>query len=188
MWISGEDSRADVQTWRARSSAVLTGAGTVRADDPQLNVRLNYGPWVRQPLRVVLDTLLRTPRTSRIFRDGDALLFAAAEAPLGIFRDLEVERVPHSVEGLDLEAVVQNLTAREANELLIECGATLAGTFMARQLVDEMILYVAPKVLGDDAEPLLRVKLGGATFPAYEFCDVRQFGDDVRLILKSKKP
>src|SRR6202035_2817400 len=66
-WISGEASRADVQTWRARSSAVLTGAGTVRSDDPQLNVRLRYGPWVRQPLRVVLDTMLTTPRAAKIF-------------------------------------------------------------------------------------------------------------------------
>ena len=67
-WISGTASRADVQTWRARSSAVLTGAGTVRSDDPQLNVRLNYGPWVRQPLRVVLDTMLTTPRGGEDFQ------------------------------------------------------------------------------------------------------------------------
>jgi diaminohydroxyphosphoribosylaminopyrimidine deaminase/5-amino-6-(5-phosphoribosylamino)uracil reductase len=187
VWISGEASRADVQVWRARSSAVLTGAGTVRADDPQLNVRLNYGPWVRQPLRVVLDTLLRTPRSARVFRDGEALLFAAADAPLGLFKDLKVERIARSVDGLDLDAVIQNLTAREVNELLIECGATLAGAFVARQLVDELIVYVAPKLLGDEAAPLLRIELSGATAPAFEFHDVRQFGDDMRLILKSKK-
>jgi diaminohydroxyphosphoribosylaminopyrimidine deaminase / 5-amino-6-(5-phosphoribosylamino)uracil reductase len=187
IWISGEASRADVQTWRARSSAVLTGAGTVRTDDPQLNVRLNYGPWVRQPLRVVLDTLLTTPRAAKIFRGGESLIFAAAEAPLGLFKDLKVERIPRSVEGLDLEAVMQNLTAREANELLIECGPTLAGAFISRQLVDELILYVAPKVFGDDAEPLLRMKLAGAEGPAFEYRDVQQFGEDMRLILKLKK-
>jgi diaminohydroxyphosphoribosylaminopyrimidine deaminase / 5-amino-6-(5-phosphoribosylamino)uracil reductase len=187
MWISGEASRADVQVWRARSSAVLTGAGTVRADDPQLNVRLGYGPWVRQPLRVVLDTLLTTPRTARIFRDGESLIFAAPEAPLGLFRDLKVERIPRSIEGLDLEAVVRNLTAREVNELLIECGPTLAGAFISHQLIDELILFVAPKVLGDDAEPLLRIKLPGAGLAEFEYRDVQQFGDDMRLILKSKK-
>jgi diaminohydroxyphosphoribosylaminopyrimidine deaminase/5-amino-6-(5-phosphoribosylamino)uracil reductase len=187
MWISGEASRADVQVWRARSSAVLTGAGTVRADDPQLNVRLSYGPWVRQPLRVVLDTLLSTPRTARVFRDNEAMIFAAPEAPLGAFKDLKVERIPRSAEGLDLDAVMQNLTAREVNELLIECGPTLAGALMSRQLVDELILYVAPKVLGDDAEPLLRISSAAAAFSAFEYRSVQQFGDDIRLILKSKQ-
>jgi diaminohydroxyphosphoribosylaminopyrimidine deaminase / 5-amino-6-(5-phosphoribosylamino)uracil reductase len=207
MWISGEASRADVQIWRARSSAVLTGAGTVRTDNPQLNVRLNYGPWIRQPLRVVLDTMLTCPRGSRVFdrgetrgetqgetragargaASGEALVFAAPEAPLGSFKDLNVERVPRDGAGLDLEAVIQNLTAREVNELLIECGATLAGAFIASQLVDELVLYVAPKLLGSDAAPLMQLELGGHTLPEFEFRDVQQFGEDVRLILKLKK-
>ncbi len=109
-WISGTESRADVQSWRARSSAVLTGAGTVRSDDPQLNVRLNYGPWVRQPLRVVLDTMLSTSRAAKIFNHDEALIFAAPEAPLGSFKDVKVERVPRDGGGLDLDAVMQNLT------------------------------------------------------------------------------
>jgi diaminohydroxyphosphoribosylaminopyrimidine deaminase/5-amino-6-(5-phosphoribosylamino)uracil reductase len=187
MWISGEAARADVQTWRARSSAVLTGAGTVRSDDPQLNVRLNYGPWVRQPLRVVLDTMLRSPRGAKIFSNDEALVFAAAEAPLGSFKDVKVERIPHADGGLDLDAVLQNLTAREVNELLVECGPTLAGAFIARQLVDEFVLYMAPGLLGSDAAPLLHIKLGGQTLPPFEFYDVLQFGDDMRLILKPKK-
>jgi diaminohydroxyphosphoribosylaminopyrimidine deaminase/5-amino-6-(5-phosphoribosylamino)uracil reductase len=187
-WISGEASRADVQTLRARSSAVLTGAGTVRSDNPQLNVRLDYGPWVRQPLRVVLDTMLTTPRAAKIFSDTGTLIFAAAEAPLGAFKDLQVERVPRAEGGLDLDAVMQNLTAREINEVLLECGPTLAGAFVAKQLVDEMVLYVAPKLLGDDAAPLIRTGLGGMRVPpSFEFRDLRQLGDDVRLILKLKK-
>ena len=187
LWISGEAARADVQAWRARSSAVLTGAGTVRSDDPQLNVRLNYGPWVRQPLRVVLDTMLRTPRTAKIFRNDEALIFAAAEAPVGAFKDLKVERIPRSAEGLDLDAVMQNLTAREVNELLVECGPTLAAAFVARQLVDELVLYVAPKVLGEDAQPLLRVAFRSPELAPFEFRDAQQFGDDMRLILKKKQ-
>ena len=186
-WISGPESRADVQTWRARSSAVLTGAGTVRSDDPQLNVRLNYGPWVRQPLRVVLDTMLSTSRAAKIFGHDEALVFAAPEAPLGSFKDLEVERIPRSEGGLDLDAVIQNLTAREVNELLVECGPTLAGAFVAKQLVDELVLYVAPKLLGDDALPLLRIKLGPHALPLFDFRDTQRFGDDMRLILKLKK-
>jgi diaminohydroxyphosphoribosylaminopyrimidine deaminase / 5-amino-6-(5-phosphoribosylamino)uracil reductase len=78
-WITGEAARADVQTWRARSSAVLTGAGTVRIDDPRLDVRLDYGPWIRQPLRVVLDPLLSCNVDSRVFAGGNALIFAAAD-------------------------------------------------------------------------------------------------------------
>lgn len=187
-WISGEASRADVQAWRARSSAVLTGAGTVRSDNPKLNVRLNYGPSVRQPLRVVLDTMLTTPRAAKIFSDTGTLIFAAAEAPLGAFKDLKVERVPRAEGGLDLEAVMQNLTAREINEVLLECGPTLAGSFIAKQLIDEMVLYVAPKLLGDDAAPLIRTRLSSLPVPAaFEFRDLRQLGDDVRLILKLKK-
>jgi diaminohydroxyphosphoribosylaminopyrimidine deaminase/5-amino-6-(5-phosphoribosylamino)uracil reductase len=187
LWISGEASRADVQAWRARSSAVLTGAGTVRSDDPQLNVRLHYGPWVRQPLRVVLDSMLTTPRSAKIFHNDEALIFAAAEAPLGAFKDLKVERIARSAQGLDLDAVMQNLTAREVNELLIECGPTLAAAFVARQLVDELVLYVAPRVLGDDALPLLRIPFGSPGLAPFEFRDAQQFGDDMRLILKLKQ-
>jgi diaminohydroxyphosphoribosylaminopyrimidine deaminase / 5-amino-6-(5-phosphoribosylamino)uracil reductase len=186
-WISGEASRADVQIWRARSSAVLTGAGTVRSDDPQLNVRLNYGSWVRQPLRVVLDTMLSCARAAKIFDHDEALVFAAPEAPLGSFKDVKLERIPRSVGGLDLDAVMQNLTAREVNELLVECGPTLAGAFIAKQLVDELILYVAPRVLGQDALPLLRLKAGDSALPQFDFRDAQQFGDDMRLILKPKK-
>jgi diaminohydroxyphosphoribosylaminopyrimidine deaminase/5-amino-6-(5-phosphoribosylamino)uracil reductase len=186
MWISGPESRADVQIWRARSSAVLTGAGTVRSDDPQLNVRLNYGPWVRQPLRVVLDSMLTIPRAAKIFAHAEALVFAAPDAPLGSFKDLKVERVPRSEGGLDLDAVMQNLTAREVNELLVECGPTLAGAFVARQLVDELVLYVAPKLLGDAALPLLRIG-GRQALPLFDFHDSERLGDDMRLILKPKK-
>jgi diaminohydroxyphosphoribosylaminopyrimidine deaminase / 5-amino-6-(5-phosphoribosylamino)uracil reductase len=187
MWISGPESRADVQTWRARSSAVLTGAGTVRSDDPQLNVRLNYGPWVRQPLRVVLDTMLSTSRAAKIFNNDEALVFAAPEAVLGAFKDLKVERIPRSEGGLDLDAVIQNLTAREVNELLVECGPALAGAFVAKQLVDELVLYVAPTVLGDDALPLLHIKAADHALPLFDFRDSERFGDDMRLILKLKK-
>jgi diaminohydroxyphosphoribosylaminopyrimidine deaminase/5-amino-6-(5-phosphoribosylamino)uracil reductase len=105
-----------------------------------------------------------------------------------LFKDLTVERVPRAGGGLDLDAVMQNLTAREVNEVLLECGPTLAGAFIAKQLVDELVLYVAPKLLGCDAAPLMQIKVGGIqASTAFEFRDVRQLGEDVRLILKLKK-
>ncbi|MEA3175847.1 MAG: diaminohydroxyphosphoribosylaminopyrimidine deaminase, partial [Gammaproteobacteria bacterium] len=187
LWISGEAARADVQTLRARSSAVLTGSGTVRTDDPGLDVRLNYGPWVRQPLRVVLDTTLSCAASAKVFKDQHSLIFAADDAPGVATGHAKIERVARAPGGLDLDAVLRKLTQMEINELLLECGPTLAGAFVARQLVDEWVLYVAPKFLGDDAAPLLRAKFGAASPAAYEFRDIRRIGDDVRLTLNLKK-
>jgi len=187
-WISGEASRADVQVWRARSSAVLTGSGTVRADDPRLNVRLRYGPWVRQPLRVVLDTQLRSSPAAKIFNGGGAVAFAAADAPLEPLGNLQIERVPRAEGGLDLRAVMKRLTALETNELLLECGATLAGAFVAGRLVDELVLYVAPELLGADAAPLMHISGLAQALPAWELRDLKRLGDDVRIILGIKNP
>src|ERR1700688_2146361 len=159
-WITDEASRADVQVWRARSSAILTGAGTVRVDNPRLDVRLDYGPWVRQPLRVVLDTESTCAPASKIFHDGHALIFAASDAPERSDASerggmpVRTERVPRSARGLDLEAVVGRLALLEVNELLVECGPQLAGAFLEANLVDELILYVAPHFLGTEAPPL----------------------------------
>lgn len=222
MWISGEASRADVQALRARSSAILTGAGTVRADDPRLNVRLAYGPWVRQPLRVLLDPKLSCPPSARIFEGGGALVFAEEEAPGGgapVFAAGEtggaerpggggsrppprppspparsrppavsIERVPSVSRGLDLQAVIERLTAREVNELLVECGPRLAAAFIEARLVDELIVYVAPLVLGADAAPLTALTGLDAAgpLPTFEFESVQRFGADLRLILTPK--
>jgi diaminohydroxyphosphoribosylaminopyrimidine deaminase/5-amino-6-(5-phosphoribosylamino)uracil reductase len=208
MWISGEASRADVQRWRARSSAVLTGAGTVRTDDPRLDVRLEYGPWVRQPLKVVLDPALGCPPTAQVFRGGRALVFAAEGAsrppdsepagglpgppvsePAGGSPRVPVERVPAAGRRLELAAVVARLAAWEVNELLVECGPTLAAGFLEAGLVDELILYVAPLLLGADAAPL--TALSGAraadrVAAAFEIVGTERMGEDLRMILRPR--
>ncbi|MEP6885472.1 MAG: bifunctional diaminohydroxyphosphoribosylaminopyrimidine deaminase/5-amino-6-(5-phosphoribosylamino)uracil reductase RibD [Gammaproteobacteria bacterium] len=189
VWISGEASRADVQTWRARSGAVLTGAGTVRVDDPRLDVRLAYGAWVRQPLRVLLDPMLSCTTSAKLFHGEGALVFAATDAPLRSESCARVERLPRAAGGLDLHAVAARLAELEVNELLVECGARLAGAFVLAGLVDELVLYIAPTLLGADAAPLLHVSgLGPAgSLPDFEIHDVRRIGDDLRLILHPKR-
>jgi len=200
-WITDEASRADVQVWRARSSAILTGAGTVRVDDPRLDVRLDYGPWVRQPLRVVLDTDLTCPPTSKVFHDGHALIFAASDAPErsgapergGIPErsgmSLRTERVPRAPRGLDLEAVLARLVLLEVNELLVECGPRLAAAFLEANLVDELILYVAPHFLGMDAPPLAALAglENARRLSRFEFREQRLIDNDLRLVLTPKR-
>src|SRR3984893_54747 len=189
VWISGEAARADVQGWRARSGAVLTGAGTVRTDDPRLDVRLAYGSWVRQPLRVLLDPMLTCSVGAKLFHGHGALLFAATDAPVRAQDSARVERLPRAAGGLDLRAVIRRLTELEINELLVECGPRLAGSFILSNQVDEVVLYMAPALLGADAAPLMHVSGLGppGSLPAFEFQDVQRIGDDLRLILMPKK-
>src|ERR1700731_3934336 len=135
-WISGEAARADVQIWRARRGAVLTGAGTVRTDDPRLDVRLAYGSWVRQPLRGLLDPMLTCSFGAKLFHGHGALGFAAPDAPVRVQDSARVERLPRAAGGLDLHAVIRRLTELEINELWVECGPRLAGAFVLANLMD----------------------------------------------------
>jgi diaminohydroxyphosphoribosylaminopyrimidine deaminase/5-amino-6-(5-phosphoribosylamino)uracil reductase len=187
-WITGEAARADVQHWRARSSAICVGSGTVRADDPRLDVRLSYGPWVRQPLRVLLDSRLAIAAGANVLRDDNVLVFSALDARARDPLPYTVERVARAGQGLDLAAVLRNLAGREINELLVESGPSLAASFIRERLVDELIVYTAPMLLGSDARPMLQMS-GVAAIeeaPRFEFADVRQIGDDLRLTLKPK--
>lgn len=188
-WITGDAARADVQQLRARASAVLTGAGTVLADDPRLDLRLPGAS--RQPLRVVLDTQLRTPVNARLLLPpGEALLLTAsgdadrrrALAAAGA----RIERVPAAPGGLDLAAVMRQLAVLEVNELQAECGATLAGALLTAGLVDELVLYLAPTLLGDEARPLARLpRLAGlGERLRLAVTDLRPVGDDLRITLQ----
>jgi diaminohydroxyphosphoribosylaminopyrimidine deaminase/5-amino-6-(5-phosphoribosylamino)uracil reductase len=186
-WITGEPARADVQEWRARSSAVLTGVGTVLADDPRLNVRL--GPVGRQPMRVILDSRLRTPPDARILGGpGEVLLFTVIDDPA---RRSALERHGAKVERLaearpDLGYVLARLAELEINEVLVEAGPTLAGAFLQAGFADELLLYIAPVLLGPQARPLLQLPeltelAQGRRFSMMDTCAV---GADLRLRLR----
>jgi diaminohydroxyphosphoribosylaminopyrimidine deaminase/5-amino-6-(5-phosphoribosylamino)uracil reductase len=176
-----------VQRWRARAGAILTGANTVLMDDPSLTVRLeNDAPFV-PPLRVVLDPGLATVARGKV-RDGSAptLYIHAPDAKLP--RDLQVDHATAPVLGgrFDLAAVLELLAARGINEVQVEAGATLAGAFVAAGLADEILLYVAPVLLGEHARPLF-AGLGIDAMAQREqlkIVDVRVIGEDQRLLLR----
>jgi diaminohydroxyphosphoribosylaminopyrimidine deaminase/5-amino-6-(5-phosphoribosylamino)uracil reductase len=193
-WITGEAARNDVQHWRARSSAVMTGVGTVLADDPRLNVRLQpentqNEPW--QPLRVILDTRLRTPADSRVFATGGDVLILTEDATRGAeFADMgvSVEAIPAIAGRLDLTAVIDRLGELEANEVLVEAGPTLSGELLRQGLVDELLLYVAPKLLGPQGFPLVDLPELGDLQDALGFtvAGVQRLEDDLRLRLRPR--
>ena len=192
-WISSPESRADVQRWRARSSAVLTGIGTVLADDPSLNVRMESEAWgrgpVRQPMRVILDGRGRLPANAKTLGfPGIVLAFTepGASVPEGALH----ETAPYSASGLDLIAVLRALAAREMNEILVEAGPTLAGAFVAAGLADELVLYLAPHLMGDAARGLFR--LSGLERMvqriALDIVDIQRLGPDMRIIARPLPP
>jgi diaminohydroxyphosphoribosylaminopyrimidine deaminase/5-amino-6-(5-phosphoribosylamino)uracil reductase len=186
-WISGEASRADVQHWRARSSAVLTGIGTILADDPRLDQRLEGVQG--QPARVVLDSRLRTPVTARTLSlPGRVLILGAGMEGAQALEaaGATVERMAAGPGGLDLDAVMDRLGQLEMNEVLVEAGATLAGAFLAAGLVDELLLYLAPCLLGDQGRGMFA--LGQLTRLServqLRILDETRVGEDLRLIMR----
>ncbi len=190
-WITGEAARSDVQHWRARSCAVLTGIGTVLADDPQLNVRETASG--RQPLRVVLDSGLRISPAARILQGGQTLIYTACtdSAKHQALRAVgaEVETLAGTDGKVDLPAVLRDLAQRGINELLVESGRTLNGALLRAGLVDEMVLYLAPQLLGDAARGL--ADLGELTQLQQrielQWQDVRQVGADLRIVARISK-
>ncbi len=188
-WITGEQARADVQRWRARSSAILTGSGTALADDPRLTVRLDDVPHV-PPLRVVLDRLLRTPEGAHLL-DGRAptlMLHGTLARPGLRFADVECVEVPETDTGLDLDAVLGMLAGRGVNELHVEAGPTLSGALFAAGLVDELLLYVAPVLLGDRARPLMALPSLADMADRWhlDVMDRQVLGEDMRLRLRPR--
>ena len=186
-WITGEPARLDGHRWRARAGAILTGAGTIMTDDPQLTVRLGDDTPFVPPVRVVLDAGLATVARGRV-REGDAptiyLHAPDAKPPRGLAARRAA--VPASNGRLDLHAVMRLLAEAGINELHVEAGATLAGSLLSGGLVDELLLYVAPVLLGDKARPLfagLQVEDMAQRY-RMTLCEVTPLGDDLRMRLR----
>ena len=203
-WITGPDARQDVHHWRARSDAVLTGIGTVLADDPRLDVRLPDPPGGARPpqLRVVLDSQLRTPPAARLFSIPGPVLVAGrvqppAEAQAFAHRRAALEAhatvvtLPAAAGGhLPLQAVLEDLGRREINELWVEAGPTLAGALLADGWADELILYVAPRLLGPQGRPLVHLpaleRLQDSAW--FDIIASEPIGADLRLRLRPRPP
>ena len=185
-WITGAAARADVQALRARSSAIVTGIGSVLADDPSLNVReFDIG---RQPLRVVVDSTLRMPATAKMLSlPGSTLVVTACQHAEAADRLLaagaEVLYLP-AVDGrVDLPGLMGHLAAREVNELMVEAGAHLCGALLAAGLIDEIVIYYAPHILGSTAHGMFVIP-GLDNMQqrhALKIQDVRAIGDDWRV-------
>jgi diaminohydroxyphosphoribosylaminopyrimidine deaminase/5-amino-6-(5-phosphoribosylamino)uracil reductase len=187
-WISGAESRADVQNWRARSDAILTGIGTVLADDPSLNVRKQEG--ARQPARIIIDSLWRTPANAKLFESTGKVVIAG----------LQDKSIPDalrasgadclglpSLDGrVDLCAVLSELAKRGFNEVQVEAGATLCGSLLQLGLVDELLIYQAPIILGGAAmSPFMLPRLDNMDDRVHlEWLDSRRVGKDLRLRFK----
>ena len=188
-WITGTEARQDVHRLRARSAAIVTGIGTVLADDPSLTARLDED--VQQPLRVVLDSQLRmSPAAKMLSLPGGTLVLTvnSDEQKNAALRDAgaEVEVLAGNQGRVDLHAVMDCLARHDINEILVEAGATLCGSFLQAGLVDELVVYMAPLLMGSDARGLLNLpgveKMAQAT--KLEIADVRAVGKDWRMQIK----
>lgn len=190
-WLTGEAARADVHHWRARSSAVLTGIGTLLADNPSLDARLaDSSVAVRQPSRIVLDTQLRTPLSAKTLSlPGERLIFTIASDPDKVAAlaasGVKVERVDGNRE-CDLQAVARRLGELEFNEIWIEAGPRLNGALISAGLIDELVIYIAPMLLGNAARGMFDL----GEFTALEHCprlvleEVVPVGADLRVIAR----
>ena len=183
-WITGEPARQDAHRWRARSCAILTGAGTIRDDDPQLTVRHVETP--RQPLRVVVDSKLEITPAARVLQGG-ALVFCAVDdkARIAALTDAGVKVIvlPNREGKVELGQMMQMLAQREVNEVLVEAGYRLNGSLLEAGLVDELLIYVAPHLLGDKARgmfelPELKDVAGRREL---KILDLRMVGPDLRM-------
>jgi diaminohydroxyphosphoribosylaminopyrimidine deaminase / 5-amino-6-(5-phosphoribosylamino)uracil reductase len=192
-WITGAEARHQVQRLRARSSAIITGIGTVLADNPALTVRVedwpdqDYPGPVRQPLRVVLDRRLQMPLDAQLLKTpGEVLVISqAAPAMMAALRErgVEVLPLPGSGSGTDLRELLRLLGERGCNEVLVEAGATLAGAFVREQLFDELVVFMAPTLLGSSARPLISLPeiATMAEQRRLQLTDVQRVGQDLCL-------
>jgi len=184
-WITGPDARADGHAFRARACAILTGVGTVLQDDPQLTVRAVVAP--RQPRRVIVDRHGQTPASARILAGDGALIVTAGERNPAWPAQVEWLALPDPRGRVDLPALLAALAARGVNELHVEAGAKLNGALLDAGLVDEILLYVAPAVLGDPARGMFERGAPLSSLAArseFAWHDVQRIGGDLRIVAR----
>ena len=188
-WITGPEARADGHAWRARACAILTGIGTVRDDDPELTVREVTTP--RQPLIVVVDRHAETPPAARVLSGGNALVVTARDTNPAWPAGVRTLALPDGAGRVDLGALMQELALTGINELHVEAGARLNGALLDAGLLDEVVLYVAPGLIGDPARGLFQrrdalERLDGRT--RLEYSSVERIGADLRIVARVLGP
>lgn len=187
-WITGEAARQDGHRWRARSCAMLTGIGTIKADDPQLNIR--HVKTSRQPLRVAVDSRLEIPMDAKLLQGGGAIIFTAThhKEKSAALHDLgaKVIEVPGENGEVDLAEMMQKLADLEVNELMVEAGHKLSGALVKAGLVNELVMYIAPQMLGDKAQSILSLpeltRFGDKV--NFDIKDLRMVGKDIRIVAR----
>jgi diaminohydroxyphosphoribosylaminopyrimidine deaminase/5-amino-6-(5-phosphoribosylamino)uracil reductase len=186
-WITGAEARRDGHAWRARACAVLTGVGTVKDDNPQLTVRDVMTS--RQPMRVVVDSRMQTPLTAHILGKGTLIAAAGADVPRSVAlraQGAEVVVLPNHDGKVQLSALIQELARRGCNEIHVEAGHKLNGSLLAEGLVDELLIYMAPCILGDTAKGMFHLppleNLAGRI--NLKITDIRMLGDDMRVLAR----
>jgi diaminohydroxyphosphoribosylaminopyrimidine deaminase / 5-amino-6-(5-phosphoribosylamino)uracil reductase len=186
-WITGEAARRDGHAWRARACAVLTGVGTVKDDDPQLTVR--DVATTRQPLRVVVDSRLQTPLAARVLGPGTLIAAAGVDAPRSVAlraHGAEVVVLPNHEGKVELPALLQELARRGCNEVHVEAGHKLNGSLLEEGLVDELLIYLAPCILGDTAQGMFHLPplASLADRRNVRITDIQRIGDDLRVLAR----
>ena len=192
-WITGQEARAEVQRIRAQSCAIICGADSVLIDDPSMNVRIEADS--RQPLRVIIDSQHRVTSNANIFKHaGKILIVSPTKAEQAITSDvsqvgyLQAQAIEHNgQQQVDLTHLLEQLAKQGINEVLVETGATLAGAFIEKNLVDELVIFTAPTLLGSDARPAFNLPFANMDQQIrWSWHDVRMVGNDLKLVLKSQ--
>lgn len=183
-WITSEEARHDVQYWRARSGAIVTGIGTVLADDPRLTVRdpeyQGCAPW-----RVVLDSEGRFPAAAEMFNDDARIVVICGRDAHGVELPDRVDVWHELTHRVEVKSVLHRLAQEGVNEVLVEAGSKLVGSFVKAHLWDEMIAYVAPRFMGSDARPIADIKVEEmAETVNATIASTAQVGPDLRIILR----
>ncbi|RKP51248.1 bifunctional diaminohydroxyphosphoribosylaminopyrimidine deaminase/5-amino-6-(5-phosphoribosylamino)uracil reductase RibD [Trinickia fusca] len=190
-WITGAAARADGHAWRARACAILTGIGTVREDDPQLTVREVETP--RQPLRVLIDSRLEVPLTAKLLEGAPPLVFCAriddtnaARAEALAARGVEIVELANERGKVDLAAMLKTLGARGINELHVEAGHKLNGSLLREGCVDELLVYLAPSLLGANSAGMFDLPAPAALEARTQltFHAIERIGDDLRILAR----